>query len=205
MERFDSGEIMGDSDHSAVRTLRYEVLEHKGRWNSGWVAMQTEIMKIRESCSELRKELKELRNQCEDTTNIELDKVDEEIHLNRLDLQEIFDKRARLREERSKVETEVKQVEEEIKRRLLGKKVVVIEQGELDYIDKLEAHYREYPMDIRKFSSKSLVDESFGNKFEQNAVKGKLGTKQADPRPSSPDKQDEAGYLKRKKPLKCWL
>jgi len=203
MERIDRGEMMGDSDHSAVKTLRYEVLEHMGRWCSSWVAMQTEIMKIRESCSKLREELKELRSQYESTTCLELDKVDEEIHQNRLGLQGLFNKRARLRKERSKVEIEVKQVEEEIKRRLLGKKVVVIEQEELDYIDKLEAHYRE--LDLRKFSSKDLVDESFGNTFEQNAVEGKLGTKQADPRPSSPDKQDEAEYLKRKKPLKCWF
>jgi len=125
--------------------------------------------------------------------------------LNRLDLQEIFDKRARLREERSKVETEVKQIEEEIKRRLLGKKVVIIEQEELDYVDKLKAHYREHTMEFRKFSSKDLVDESFGGACEQNMVEGKLEEKQADPRPSSPGGQDKAGYLKKKKLLKCWL
>jgi len=39
------------------------------------------------------------------------------------------------------VEAEIKQVKEEIKKKLLGKKVVVIEQEELDYIDMLGTHY----------------------------------------------------------------
>ena len=81
--------------------------------------------------------------------------------------------------------------------------MVIIEQGELDYISKLGAHYHEHPMDLRNVSSKSLVDEAFGNKFEQNTVKGKLGMKQANPRLSSPDKQDEVEHFKRKQPLKC--
>lgn len=159
MEKVDKAVMVDEGDHSAVKALRYKVLEHMGRWSSSWVAMQAENMKIRESFSELRRELEELRSQCESTTSIELDEFDEEIHQSRLGLQELFDERARLRKERAKVETEVKQIEEEIKRRLLGKKVVVIEQEELDYIDKLEAHYREHPRDIRKFSSMDLVNE----------------------------------------------
>jgi len=43
--------------------------------------------------------------------------------------------------ESANVETEIKQVEEEIKKKILGKKVVVIEQEELDYIDRLGTHY----------------------------------------------------------------
>jgi len=197
MGKIGRGEMVDDGDHSTVKEPRYDVLEHMGRWSSNWVTMQAENMKIRESCSELRKELEELRSQCESTTSIELDEVGEEIHQNRLGLQELFDERARLRKERSKVEMKVEQVEEEIKRRLLGKKVVVIEQEELDYIDKLEAHYREHPVDLRKFSSMDLVDEPFGDTFEQNAVEGKLETKRAEPRPGSPDKQNEVRYLKR--------
>jgi len=39
------------------------------------------------------------------------------------------------------VEAEIKQVKEEIKKKLLGKKIVVIEQEELKYIDGLGTHY----------------------------------------------------------------
>ena len=53
-----------------------------------------------------------------------------------------------MRKESAKVEAEIKQVEEEVKKKLLGKKVVVIEKEVLDYIDKLGIHYRENLEDI---------------------------------------------------------
>ena len=79
MEKVDKAVMVDDGDHSAVKALRYEVLEHMGRWSSSWVVMQAENMKIRESCSELRKELEELRSQCESMTSIELNEFDEAI------------------------------------------------------------------------------------------------------------------------------
>ena len=36
----------GESSHSAVKALRYEVLEHMSRWGSEWVSMKAENMKI---------------------------------------------------------------------------------------------------------------------------------------------------------------
>ena len=46
-----------------------------------------------------------------------------------------------MRKESARVEAEIKQIEEEIKKKLLGKKVIVIEQEELDYIDRLGTQY----------------------------------------------------------------
>ena len=40
------------------------------------------------------------------------------------------------------VEAKIKQIEEEIKKKLLGNKIMVIEQEELDYIDRLGTHYK---------------------------------------------------------------
>ena len=69
----------GESGHNAVKALQYDVLEHMSQWSSNWVAMQAENMKIRESCSELRRELEELKSQCGSMIDIELNGLDEEI------------------------------------------------------------------------------------------------------------------------------
>ncbi|MCY6524990.1 hypothetical protein, partial [Actinobacillus pleuropneumoniae] len=71
--------MKGESSHSAVKGLRYEVLEHMSRWSYEWVSMKAENMKIRESYSELKKELEELKSQCGSTTDVELKELDEEI------------------------------------------------------------------------------------------------------------------------------
>lgn len=120
-----------ESSHDAVEVLRYKVLEQMSQWSSNYV-MKAESINIWESCSELRKELEELKSQCESTTDMELKELDEEFRQSGLDLQELFDERAQLRKESARVEAEIKQVEEEIKKELLGKKIVVIEQEELD-------------------------------------------------------------------------
>jgi len=154
-------------------------------------------MRIREDCAELRKDLEGLRSQWESSTSVELDEIDERAHQNRLGLQELYDEKARLRRESSKAEMRIKRIEKEIERKLLDKKVVVIEQEELDRIDKLAAHYREQPTDIQKFSAMGMVDEPFGVTLEQNTVEGKLGTRQEAPWPNSPGKQSEVKYPKR--------
>jgi len=59
-----------------------------------------------------------------------------------------LDERAQLRKESAMVETEIKQLEDKIKKKLLGKKVVVIEQDELDYIDRLGTHFQDNPEDV---------------------------------------------------------
>jgi len=203
MERTEKAEVVdkpttGESSHDAVKDLRYKILEQMGRWSSDWVSMKTESMKIRGSCSELRRELEELRSQCESTTDMELKGLDEEIQQDGLGLQELFDERARLRKESAKVEAEIKQVEEEIKKKLLGKKVVVIEQEELDYIDRLGTHYRENPEDIRKLSSMNLVSGHLVGALEQDAVEGKLEASQAKPGPSCLEEPSkEVKYLRR--------
>lgn len=71
----------------------------------------------------------------------ELKELDEEIQQDGLDLQELLDERARLRKKSAMVETEIKQLEDEMKKKLLEKKVVVIEQNELDYINRMGTHY----------------------------------------------------------------
>lgn len=203
MERAEKEEMVdeptiGESSHDAVKDLRYKVLEQMGQWSCNWVLVKAESMKIRESCSELRRELDELRSQCESTTDIELKGLDEEIQQNGLGLQELFDERARLREESGKVEAEIKQVEEEIKKKLLGKKVVVIEQEELDYIDRLGTHYRENPGDIRKLSSMNLVSGHLVGTLEQDVVKDKLEASQAKPELSCLEEPSkEVKYLRR--------
>ena len=95
------------------------------------------------------------------------------------------------------VEAKIKQVEEEIKK-LLGTKIIVIGQEELDYIDRLGTHYREHPEDIRKLSSVNLVNGHLVGALEQNMVEANLEASQARPGPSSlegPSK--EVKYLKR--------
>ena len=69
----------GESSHDAGEVFRYKVLEHMGQWSSNWVSMKAENMKIREGCSELRKELEELKSQCGITMDGELKELDEEI------------------------------------------------------------------------------------------------------------------------------
>jgi len=55
------------------------------------------------------------------------------------------------------VEAKIQQLEEDIRKKLLGKKVVVIEQDELDYIDKLGTYYHDNPEDVQKLSSMEVV------------------------------------------------
>jgi len=95
----------GESSHRAVQDLRYEMLEQMGQWSSNWISMKAESTKIRESCSELRRELEKLRSQCESTADMELKELDEGIQHSGLDLQELFDERARLRKESARVES----------------------------------------------------------------------------------------------------
>ena len=98
-------------------------------------------MKIQERCLELRRELEGLKSQCGITMDDELKELDKEIQRSTLGLQELFDERARLRKKSTMVEAEIKQIEEEIKKKLLGKKFVVIEHEELEYIDRLGTYY----------------------------------------------------------------
>ena len=115
------------------------------------------------------------------------------------DLQELFDERAWLRKESARVEAEIKQIEEEIKKKLLGKKVVVIEQEELDYIDRLGTQYREHPEDIQKFSSMNLVSGHLVGALEQNAMEDKLEGSEARPGLSCLEEPSkEVKYLRRK-------
>ena len=89
--------MAGESSHDAGEVFWYKVLEQMGRWSSNRVSMKAENMKIRESCSELRRELEEIKSQCGSTTDVELKELDEEIQRSGLDLQELFDERAQLR------------------------------------------------------------------------------------------------------------
>ena len=155
-------------------------------------------MKIRESCSELRRELEELKSQCGSTTDVELKELDEEIRQSGLGLQELLDERTRLRKKSAMVEAEIKQVEEEIKKKLLGKKIVVIEQEELDYIDRLGTHCRDNPVDVPKLSSMKVVNGHLVGALEQNAMEDKLEGCQA--RPGSgclEEPSKEVKYLRR--------
>jgi len=128
----------------------------------------------------------------------ELKELDEGVQHGDLDLQELFDERARLKKESARVEAEVKQVEEKIRKKLLSKKVVVIEQEELDYIDRLGTHYRNHPEDIRKLSSMNLVNGHLVGALKQNKVEGKLETSQARTGPSSLEEPNkEVKYLRR--------
>jgi len=115
-------------------------------------------MKIQERCLELRRELEELKSQCGSTMDDELKELDEEIRQSGLGLQELLDERAWLRKKSAMVEAKIKQIEEEIKKKLLGNKIVVIEQEELDYIDRLGTHYRDNPEDVRKLTSMKIVN-----------------------------------------------
>ena len=81
----------GESRHNAGEVFRYKVLEQMGRWSSNWVSMKAENMKIREGCLELRKELEELKSQCESTMDGELKELGEEIQQNGLGIQEVLD------------------------------------------------------------------------------------------------------------------
>ena len=79
------------------------------------------------------------------------------------------------------VEAEIKQVVEEIKKNFLGKKIFVIEQEELDYIDKLGTHYPDNPEDVRKLSSMKVVNGHLVGALEQNTMGDKLEGSQAEP------------------------
>ena len=56
------------------------------------------------------------------------------------------------------VEAEIKQIEEEIKKKLLGNKIMVIEQEELNNIHRLGTHYRDKPEDVWKLTSMNIVN-----------------------------------------------
>jgi len=188
----------GESSHGPGEVLRYEVLEQMRQWSSNWVAMKAENMKFREGYSELRRELEELRSQCGSTTDVELKELDKEIQRSGLGLQELFDERARLRKESAKLEAEIKLIEEEIKGKLLGKKIVVIDQEELDYIDRLGTYYRDNPEDERKLSSMRVVNGHLIGALEQRSMKDKLEGVQARPGSGCLDEPSkEVKYLKK--------
>ena len=69
-----------------------------------------------------------------------------------------MDERAWLRKKSAMVEAKIKQIEEEIKKKLLGNKIVEIEKEELDYIDRLGTHYLDKPEDVRKLTSMKIVN-----------------------------------------------
>jgi len=54
-----------------------------------------------------------------------------------------MNERVRLREKSAKVESEVKKLEEGIKKGFLDRKTIVRKKDELDYIDRLEDHHWE--------------------------------------------------------------
>ena len=67
MEKARKAEMMdepmtGESSHDVVQDLRYKILEQMGQWSSNWVSMKAESMKLREGCSELKRELEELKS-----------------------------------------------------------------------------------------------------------------------------------------------
>ena len=97
-------------------------------------------MKIREGCSELRREFEELKSQCGSTMDGELKELDEEIQQGDIKIQELMNDRVRLREKSSMAGAEVKKLEEGIKKDFLDRKTVVIKQDELDKIERLGDH-----------------------------------------------------------------
>jgi len=125
-----------------------------------------------------------------------------------------LDRLKRLKEERPRIREELKalknniegllqlsqamkQVANEEEEAETKKEVVVIEQ-ELNYIDRLGAHYRNHPEDFRKLSSMGLINGHLVGALEQNKVEGKLEASQARPGPRSlegPSK--EVKYLRR--------
>lgn len=168
MEKVDKAVMVddGESNHSAVKAFRYEILEHMSRWSSNWVAMQAENMNIRESCSEIRRELEELRSRCESTTDLELNEFDDEIRRSELGLQELFDERARLRRESAKVEVEVKRIEEV---KYLKRNV----EKEHKTIDTSETKFLKQVADIRRKTKPIEEDGSLKLSFVLATVKGK--------------------------------
>jgi len=96
------------------------------------------------------------------------------------------------------VEAETKQIEKEIKKKLLGKKVVVIEQEGLNYIDRLGTHYRDDPEDVWNLSSIKIVNGHLVGALEQNAMKDKLEGNQVEPISSCLEEPSkEVNYLRR--------
>lgn len=111
----------------------------------------------------------------------ELMKLEKEIQHNGLDPQELLDERAQLRKKSTMVETGIKQLREEIKKKLLGKKLVVITQDELDYIDRLGTQYHNNPKDVRKCSSMKVVNGHLVGALKQNLMEDKLERRQVEP------------------------
>lgn len=85
--------------------------------------------------------------------SFELDELDEKIqHVDRK-LQELVGERVHLRERSTMLQAKVKGLEDEIKRDFLCCKLVVIEEHELDYIDKIGAYYWAIQDDIQMVGS----------------------------------------------------
>lgn len=105
------------------------------------------LMQIGSSMADLREELNNIHVETD-----ELKGLHEEIRQDGLRLQELLDGRVRLREKSTMVEIEVKQLEDMMKRVFLGRKAVVIEQDELDYIEKLGDYHRDNQTDVRRLS-----------------------------------------------------
>lgn len=98
------------------------------------------------------------------------------------------------------VEIEVKQLEDAIKRDFLGRKVVVIEQDELDYIDRLGDYHRDNQMDVWRLSSLCIegVNGHLVGALKQEVMKGELEGNQAGPRSSCLEEPSkEVKYLKK--------
>jgi len=169
MEKVVKGPMAGESSHDAGEAFRYKVLEQMSRWSFEWALMKAENMKIHEGCSKVKEELEELKNQCGSTMEVdELKELDEEIQQNGLSLQELLDERVRIREKSSMVEIKVKHLEDAMK------KVIVIEQDELDYIDKLGDYYQNNQGDVWKLSSMEALNGHLVGALEQNVMEDKL-------------------------------
>lgn len=83
---------------------------------------------IREGCFKIKEEHEELKDQCGSMMeDVELRKLDKGIQQNSLSLQQLLDERIRIWKKSAIVETKVKQLEEEMKKNFLRKKVVLIE------------------------------------------------------------------------------
>ena len=70
--------------------------------------------------------------------------LDEEIQQGDPRLQELMSERVQLREKSTMLEAEIKKLEEGIKKDFLDKNTMVIEQDEINYIDRLWDYYQEF-------------------------------------------------------------
>jgi len=174
-----------------------EAWERLNSWDLRWAQYEAEMKQMREDWSRFQNELDKLKGpdagECAHKTRQR--PVNETVHLTDLDLQGIFDERARLREKKLGVDSEVERIEEEIRRRLFGKKIVVVGQRELDLVNQISAQRWE---NRRKNGARDTVGTMF-HQVERNTVAGGSRGNQAGPKSSKPD------GTKEKKPLKCWL